>query len=122
MKNDETVKTLSVLALAALVFYFITRAAWLPPLAAALLALGTFDNPAGRAVARGWLKFGHLLGSVNSKVLLFLIYYLVLTPTAFVYRLFNPSAADHFRRCPEGSLFQDIPPEAYSRESFEKPW
>jgi hypothetical protein len=122
MGREETQKTLTALALAALLLFLLTRAAWLPHLAAALLALELTENRLGAAVARGWQAFGRFLGAVNNKVLLFLIYYLVLTPTALLYRLFNPAAAGHFRRCPEGSMFHDIQADAASKESFEKTW
>jgi polyferredoxin len=122
MDRLETIKTLNILALAALVFSFIFGAAWLTWLAALLLLAAASDNAAGRAIASGWLKFAVRLGHFNTRVLLFLIYWLVLTPVAIVYRLFNRAAADHFRKDPGGSLFADIPAGACSKESFEKPW
>ncbi|MHB0996381.1 MAG: SxtJ family membrane protein [Elusimicrobiales bacterium] len=122
MDRLETLKTLNILALAALVFHFVFGAPWLLILAALLLAMGAWDNPAGRAIASGWLKFAAVLGHFNTKVILGLIFYLVLTPVALLYRLFNRAAADHFRKDPGGSLFTDIPGDACSKESFEKPW
>ncbi len=122
MDRLETLKTLNILALAALVFSFIFGAAWLAWLAALLLLAAASDNPAGRGIAAGWLKFAAWIGHFNTRVLLFLIYWLVLTPVALVYRLFNRKAVDHFRRDPGGSLFADIPAGACSKESFEKPW
>lgn len=122
MDRLETLKTLNILALAALVFSFIFGAAWLTWLAALLLLAAASDNAAGRAIASGWLKFAVWIGHFNTRLLLFLIYWLVLTPVALVYRQFNRSAADHFRRDPGGSLFADIPADACSKESFEKPW
>lgn len=38
-------------------------------------------------LARGWLWFGHLLGHVNSRVILALIYFLVITPLALLFRV-----------------------------------
>ena len=122
MNRPETLKTLNILALAALVLAFVLRTAWPAYLAAALLLAGASDNPVGRGIAAGWLKFAEVLGRVNTKLLLGAIFYLLLTPVALIYRLFNRRAVDHFRKDPGGSLFSDIEGDPCAKESFEKPW
>ena len=89
---------------------------------AALLLLGLADNPLANLLSAGWLKLSELLGAINSKIILSLIFYLVLTPVAFIYRLFNKQASAHFTADPGGTLFADIPVDATSKESFEKTW
>jgi hypothetical protein len=63
-----------------------------------------------------------VLGRFNTRLLLGLIFYLLLTPVALLYRLFNRRAVDHFRKDTGGSLFSDIEGDPCSKESFEKPW
>lgn len=122
MNRLETLKTLNILSLAALVFHFVFGASWLLWLAALLLLAGASDNPVGRGLAAGWLKFAGWLGHFNTRVLLFLIYWLVLTPVALIYRLVSGRASAHFRRDPGGSLFSDMEGDPCARENFEKPW
>lgn len=122
MNRTETLKTLNVLAAAALAVYFLAGRQWLLYTAFALLLLNLADNPPARWITAGWLKFAELLGAVNSRIILWLIFFFILTPVAFFYRLFNRKAADHFTADPGGSLFTDIPPDACSKESFEKTW
>ncbi|PIU19504.1 MAG: hypothetical protein COT18_07170 [Elusimicrobia bacterium CG08_land_8_20_14_0_20_59_10] len=122
MNRTETLKTLNVLAAAALAAYFLAGRQWLLYTAFALLLLNLADNPAARLLCAGWLKLARVLGAVNSRLLLWLIFFFILTPVAFVYRLFNRRAAAHFTSDPGGSLFSDIPPDATSKESFEKTW
>jgi hypothetical protein len=122
MARLETVKTLNILALAALALHFISGAAWLPWLAALLLLAAATDNFIGRGVAAGWLKFAEALGQFNTRLLLGLVFYLVLTPVALLYRLFNRAAADHFRKDPGCSLFRGIEGDPCSKAGFEKPW
>jgi hypothetical protein len=43
----------------------------------------------GKLVARGWLKLALFLGHWNGRILLSLVYFLFLTPIAFMYRLFQ---------------------------------
>lgn len=122
MTRTETISTLSVLALAALLLRFIFGADWLTWIAAVLLLAGITDNPVGRRIASAWLGFAVRLGHFNTRVLLFLLYWLVLTPVALVYRLFGGADSAHFRTDPGGSLFSDIEGDPCSRENFEKPW
>ncbi|HBA61878.1 MAG TPA: hypothetical protein DCZ92_13910 [Elusimicrobia bacterium] len=122
MNRTETLKTLNVLAAAALAVYFLAERQWLLYTAFALLLLNLADNPPARWLAAGWMKFAEILGAVNSRIILWLIFFFILTPVAFFYRLFNKQAAAHFTADPGGSLFEDIPADACSKESFEKTW
>ena len=56
-------------------------------LGAALVGAGLLVPPAARAFHTAWMRFAVLLGHVNSRVLLTLVYYLVVTPYGFVTRL-----------------------------------
>ncbi|HEX7315931.1 MAG TPA: SxtJ family membrane protein [Pyrinomonadaceae bacterium] len=56
-------------------------------LGAALVVAGLFVPPAARAFHTAWMRFAVLLGHVNSRVLLTVMYYLVVTPYGFVTRL-----------------------------------
>jgi hypothetical protein len=56
-------------------------------LGGALLAAGLLVPPAARAFHTAWMKLAALLGHVNSRVLLTLVYYIVVTPYGVVTRL-----------------------------------
>ena len=56
-------------------------------LGGALLVAGLLVPPAARAFHTAWMRFAVLLGHVNSRVLLTLVYYLVVTPYGVVTRL-----------------------------------
>lgn len=53
------------------------------------LALGLLVPQSLGPFYRVWMKFGRVLGWVNSRVLLFLIFYLVVTPVGVLRRLFQ---------------------------------
>jgi len=58
--------------------------------AAALLALlGLMYPPVLGPVERGWLAFGGLLGWINTRIILSLVFALVVTPVGVVMRLFR---------------------------------
>ena len=92
LSRETVLETVGVLALACLVFGRLARhkphlSQGLLAAAALLLAAGLFVKPVAAAIARGWLGFAEVLGSFNSRVLLGLIFYLFLTPLAFLSRL-----------------------------------
>jgi hypothetical protein len=68
---------------------------WAIGLAALLAGFGLLWPAALRYPYRGWMALGHALGWINSRILLSLVFYLVVTPMGFVMRL---SGRDPMRR------------------------
>lgn len=121
MKWKETLKTLVAISFFSLVLSFIFREELFVWLAAAILALGLFENPAAEALGRGWMFFSEVLGKISSFIILSAVFYLVLTPTAFLWKLFSREGAKHFFRNSRTSLFENAE-RAADREYFERPW
>jgi len=117
-KELETVCVLAAAAAAAGLFF---KAAWLHLLALALLLLGFAWKEAAAGLSRGWLAFAEVLGRMNSRILLSLIFCLVITPVAFVFRLFNK---DHLRleKRPENLSYFRERKHLFSKEDLENPW
>ncbi len=89
MNASKALETLAVLALVSLAagLYFDARPFSI--LALALLFTGLFLKRIAVRIAEAWMRFAGVLGAFNSRVILALIFYLFLTPLAFVYRLFH---------------------------------
>lgn len=70
---------------------------------------------------RGWLAFAKVLGRVNSAIFLFLTFFLVLTPLAFVLRLFG---RDELRRRgpAPASTWEPYPERARDPRHYESMW
>lgn len=83
----DTYKTIQVLALAAMVVFFIFKIHWLLYVSLGLLILPLVLYKVAWAITWGWLKFAHVLGSFNSKVILGIIFFLILTPLAIIFQL-----------------------------------
>lgn len=49
--------------------------------------IGVFSNFASEQVAWVWGRIAHILGTFNSYVLLSVVFFIFLTPVAFLYRL-----------------------------------
>lgn len=54
-----------------------------------VLLSGLFVPFVADLIAYGWEKLTELLGWINSRIILVLVYFLVLTPFSMVYRVFN---------------------------------
>ncbi len=88
-------------------------------LGVALSVAGLLLPPVARGFHRLWMAFASILGYVNSRVLLFLLYYLVLTPYGVIARLFG---RDVLNRRAQGKESYWIPREntRQSKEQFER--
>ncbi len=60
---------------------------WALILGGLLILLGSVAPQSLRQVHRGWMKIGHVLGSINTRIILGIIYYLLITPMGLVMRL-----------------------------------
>jgi hypothetical protein len=60
---------------------------WLLLLAGLLLVPGLVLPGVLRGPYQVWMKFAHILGAINSRVILTVTYYLVFTPAAFITRM-----------------------------------
>ena len=116
-----TSKTISVLTLAVLIAYVIFSAQWLLWVALLLTLGNAFESRLTTALASYWMKFAAILGAFNSRVILTVTFYLILTPLAFVYRIFNRPLVDHFRANKKQSYFEDLG-KTYTPADFEKTW
>lgn len=85
----------------------------------AALLLGAAVAPALlRPVYRGWMRFGEALAWVNTRILLTLIFFLVVTPTGLVMRLFGRSPIARARQT--DSYWTDVEPHSYGDRHVEK--
>lgn len=85
---------------------------------AALFAIAGFVPMEPLApVYRWWMRLAEGLGWINTRVLLVMIFYLVVTPLGLVMRLFRRDPLDMARR---HSYWTEPPPNSYGDRHFEK--
>ena len=85
---------------------------------AALFALATLVAPAILAPIRHWwMRFAEVLGWINTRILLILIFYLVVTPLGLLMRLFRRPPLDMARR---DSYWTEPPRNSYGDRHYEK--
>ena len=74
----------------------------------------------GRLFIKGWLKLAELLGWINSRILLLLIFYLVLCPISFVYKIFSKDALQ--LKFKNQKTFYFNRDEVFDKRNLENPW
>jgi hypothetical protein len=63
-------------------------------IAVVFLGLGFCAPPFLRPVYIFWMRLAHALGYVNTRLILFILYYLILTPVGLAMRLFSGDPLD----------------------------
>jgi hypothetical protein len=87
--------------------------------AISVLFLSAVSEKAAVLIEKSWLWFGEKIGKVNAAILLFLIYYLILTPIAFLSRIGKKDPLQ--LNAPEKSNFV-FKQHRYTAKDLENPW
>lgn len=115
-KSLETIATLSFVSLI-IGHYF--QLNWMILMSGCLLFVGLFLKSLAQSVHIVWLKFSHRLGTIMSSVFLFMVFFGLLTPIAWLYRLFHK---DELNLKPgRNSYFHDHE-TSFDKSYFERLW
>lgn len=82
----------TVIGLWPLVFRSESPRLWALILGGLLIVLGAVVPKSLQQVHHGWMKVGHVLGTINTRIILGIIYYLLITPMGLVMRLMGKDA------------------------------
>jgi Saxitoxin biosynthesis operon protein SxtJ len=88
-------------------------------LASGLVAWGLIWPKGLIFVYRPWLKFGHIAGWINTRIILLLLFYLVFFPVGLVMKLV---AKDPMRRKKEETITYRVISSVRHRHHMEKPY
>ena len=84
-----------------------------------LLLIGFFLPPLARRFHVGWMTVASVLGYVNSRILLFLLFYLLFTPYSLISRLFGRDPLNR-RATTKETYWIPRKSSRQSREQFER--
>ncbi len=106
-----------------MILYLLFARKWIFYIAAILLLLSILDKLAiSKFIAKLWVSFGKWIGEINTKIILSIVFYFILTPVAFLYRFFNKEKIKHFKEDSKTSFFENLKTGNYEKRDFEKPW
>lgn len=107
MTSEDKSKAQLVIVTGMLVFYFVFKKDWLLYVGLFVGLAGVFVPFVGDLIVKGWYKLAELLGYVNSRILLSLIFFVVLFPVAVLARMGRGKNLLGLRNDPSKSAFTD---------------
>lgn len=72
-------------------------------------------------VLKGWFKIGYIIGLINSRIILGIIFFLILTPISWLSRLFSGDKMQLKKGVNKESYFK-IRNHLYTSQDFENLW
>ncbi|MFA7471277.1 MAG: SxtJ family membrane protein [Spirosomataceae bacterium] len=107
MTREDKAKALLVIVTGMLVFYFIFKKEWLLYIGLFVGLAGVFVPFLGDLIVKGWYKLAELLGYINSRILLTVIFFLILFPVAVLARLGRGKNMLGLRKDPNQTAFTE---------------
>lgn len=120
MKRIQFLETILVLAGACIVFYLLYPVLWLLILGLSLLFIGLFIKRLAQLISCIWLWLARKMGFVMSKILLSLVFFVIVFPTGWLYRMFGNDRLT-IKRKGQLSLFLERNHE-YTSKDLENIW
>ena len=119
MKWKAKHSSLLVIALGFGVFFLLFRKDWML-LPVGISAIGFVIGPVGEYLHLGWMLLAKVLGYINSRILLSIVFFLILTPIALLMRLLGKTQFVK-KRGNQQSLFVTRN-HLYNRQDLEQPF
>jgi hypothetical protein len=118
IRDLETVMSLSIVLM---IPYFIFSKSVFIIVSLSLLVSGLLLKHITSVIVSWWLKVAETIAAFNTKVILSLVFYIVLTPIALLYRIFSKDPLCLQRKKSKTSYFY-MRNHLCVKEDFEKMW
>lgn len=115
MKKEKVLETIIGIVAGFIVIYFLTKWEWTLYLVGVVSVLSVLSGKLAKSLAEGWMWLAEKIGWVSNRILLSVVYLLVLTPIALIYRLSRKSAKNK-------STNWQVADQGFDKSFFEKPW
>ncbi|WNH13832.1 SxtJ family membrane protein [Thalassobellus suaedae] len=89
MNWEKSLETIIVLALASLIASFWFDISWFIYLSISFLIIALISRRLTTLIAKGWFSFSFYFGVVMNYIIMFIIFYVFLSPLSFFQRLFG---------------------------------
>jgi hypothetical protein len=119
MKERGPQSTMLVLSTGFLIINLVFNYKWSIYLALSFGLIGIISEPISLLIEKWWLKLSNILGSIMPKLILSLIFYFLLTPIAFLYKIFNKNKLGLTNKCQTNFINYS---SAFSKQNLEKTW
>lgn len=119
MKWKAKHTSLLVIALGFAVFFLLFKKEWIL-IPVGISTIGFIIGPVGEYIHLGWMLLAKVLGYINSRILLSIIFFVILTPIALLMRLLGKTQFVK-KAGAQQSLFNSRN-HLYSKQDLEQPF
>ena len=117
MKWQAKHTSLVVIAVGFAVIFLVFKNYWLLA-TVAISVIGFVISPLGELIHRGWLMLAKVLGYINSRIILSVLFFLLLSPLALFRKLFQRK-----QETPQSlKSFFTTRNHVYTKEDLQTPW
>jgi multisubunit Na+/H+ antiporter MnhG subunit len=111
--------SLLVIIIGFAILFFLFRKEWmiLPIL---ITMIGFLINPLGEYIHLFWMMIAKVLGYINSRIFLFILFFFILTPVALLMRLLGK--ATYFKNSEKRNTLFEQRNHLYVKEDIEHPF
>lgn len=120
-KRIKTLESALIITVGFLVLSFWIKKPWPVSVALVVGALGAFSPWAAEKIHQGWMLLAKGLGWVNSRILLSLVFFLFLTPIAWLARKSGAAGLQLRRKKGDGSYYAERN-HTYAPKDMENTW
>lgn len=118
-KQTRPVESVLGIVTGFILLFWLFRQEWMLYLSMGLGLLGLFSPFAAKWIDFGWGQLTRAIGFINSRILLGTIFFLILTPISWLWRL---GRRETMRKRPEADSYFQERNHAFSAKDFEKPF
>lgn len=121
MKNEDKSKSFLVIVLGLLVLHFIFKSFYFIYAALGIGIISLMIPIIGDYILKVWFKIGEILGFINSRILLGIIFFIFLTPFAWLQKIFSKSSTSIQVNDDSKSVYRTRE-HLYKPQDFENIW
>jgi hypothetical protein len=119
MKREKNLETMLVITVGLLVLHVIFKTKALLIASLVIGLIGVFSDFLSEKVNWAWTKFAEVLGRINATILLSAIFFLFLTPIAFLFKL---TKKDNLKlKAQKGTVYEERD-HLYTAKDLENVW
>ena len=122
MEKQKNLESILVITAGFLVLYLIFGKEWMIWIAAGVSVLSLMFDFVLKGINWLWWKIAHILGYINARILLSLVFFVFLMPVAFLQRLFTGDKLQLKRKNGEDKRYYVERNYAYSKKDLENVW
>jgi len=122
MSSKKEIQTILVIIIGFLILYAVFRwqGFWIMAL---IIGIPGLLIPSIRSyIVKGWFRLAKMLGFINARIILSIIYFVLLCPLAFVSRLFSKDKFQFKKKKSAQDSYYTVREQEYNAEDFKNPW